>query len=325
MGVKIAGCKFYVPEKKLTNFELEKMVDTSDEWILQRTGIKERHITEENISSSDLAIKSSLEVIKEAKIKKEDINLIIVATVTSDYSVPSCANILQDKIGAKRAGAFDINSGCAGFIYGLIIGSQFIINNKCKNVLVVGVETLSKITDFTDRNTCVLFGDGAGSVILQKDGKDCGLLSFILGSDGEKYSAIIVPAGGSKIPASFETIEKKLHFIKMDGRAVFEFAVNKTADIIRDVVKKAKLNLPDIKYFLLHQANIRILESIRKKLDIPEDKILINIEKYGNTSSASIPILLSEAVSEGKIKKNDILLFAGFGAGLSWGACVWKW
>ncbi|MBT9164461.1 MAG: 3-oxoacyl-(acyl-carrier-protein) synthase 3 [candidate division WS2 bacterium] len=323
LGVKIAGCGFFVPERKLTNLDLEKMVDTSDEWILQRTGIKERYLTPEGVASSDLAVHSSLQAIKSAGIKK--IDLIIVTTVTPDYPVPAGANLLQDKIGATKAGAFDLNAGCSGFSYGLVTGSQFIISGNYKNVLVVGVDTLSRITDFTDRNTCVLLGDGAGSVVLQRDEGESGPVAFTLGSDGGKYDSIIVPAGGSLHPASIASIENKSHFVRMDGRAVFEFAVNKTVGVIQEVLDKARLNIKDIDYFLLHQANLRILEGISRKLKIPWSKILVNIDRYGNTSAASLPILLTEAINEDKIKKGQLLLFAGFGAGLSWGVTIWRW
>ncbi|MBT9130859.1 MAG: 3-oxoacyl-(acyl-carrier-protein) synthase 3 [candidate division WS2 bacterium] len=325
LGVKIAGCGFFVPERKLNNLDLEKMVDTSDEWILQRTGIKERYLAAEGVGSSDLAVHSSLQAIKSAGIRNEDVDLIIVATVTPDYPVPSCANLLQDKIGATRAGAFDLNAGCSGFAYGLMTGSQFIINGSYKNVLVVGVDLLSRITDFTDRNTCVLLGDGAGSVILQRDEGESGPLAFTLGSDGGKYDNIIVPAGGSLHPASITSLENKSHYVRMDGRAVFEFAVNKTAKVIQEVLQQAAIDIEHIDYFLLHQANLRILEGVSRKLKIPWSKILVNIDRYGNTSAASLPILLTEAVNEGKIKKGQLLLFAGFGAGLSWGVTIWRW
>lgn len=325
MGVKIAGCGFFVPERKLTNLDLEKMVDTSDEWILQRTGIKERYLAPDGLASSDLAVQSSLQAIKSARIKNEDIDLIIVATVTPDYPVPACANLLQDKIGATKAGAFDLNAGCSGFTYGLMTGSQFIINGNYQNVLVTGVDLLSRITDFSDRNTCVLLGDGAGSVILQRDEGESGPLAFTLGSDGEKYDSIIVLAGGSLYPASVTSVENKSHYVRMDGRAVFEFAVNKTVKVIQEVLHKAGLDIEHIDYFLLHQANLRILEGISRKLKIPWSKILVNIDRYGNTSAASQPILLTEAVSDGRIEKGQLLLFAGFGAGLSWGVTIWRW
>ncbi len=325
MGVKIAGCGFFVPERKLTNLDLEKMVDTSDEWILQRTGIKERYLAPDGLASSDLAVQSSLQAIKSARIKNEDIDLIIVATVTPDYPVPACANLLQDKIGATKAGAFDLNAGCSGFTYGLMTGSQFIINGNYQNVLVTGVDLLSRITDFSDRNTCVLLGDGAGSVILQRDEGESGPLAFTLGSDGEKYDSIIVLAGGSLYPASITSVENKSHYVRMDGRAVFEFAVNKTVKVIQEVLHKAGLDIEHIDYFLLHQANLRILEGISRKLKIPWSKILVNIDRYGNTSAASQPILLTEAVSDGRIEKGQLLLFAGFGAGLSWGVTIWRW
>lgn len=325
MGVKIAGCGFFVPERKLTNLDLEKMVDTSDEWILQRTGIKERYLAPDGLASSDLAVQSSLQAIKSARIKNEDIDLIIVATVTPDYPVPACANLLQDKIGATKAGAFDLNAGCSGFTYGLMTGSQFIINGNYQNVLVTGVDLLSRITDFSDRNTCVLLGDGAGSVILQRDEGESGPLAFTLGSDGAKYDSIIVLAGGSLYPASVTSVENKSHYVRMDGRAVFEFAVNKTVKVIQEVLHKAGLDIEHIDYFLLHQANLRILEGISRKLKIPWSKILVNIDRYGNTSAASQPILLTEAVSDGRIEKGQLLLFAGFGAGLSWGVTIWRW
>lgn len=321
----IRGTGSFVPEKVLTNAELEKMVDTSNEWIMTRTGIKERRIADEKTAASDLAYHSSLRALEAAGVKAEDLDLIIVATITPDMFFPSTACILQDKLSAKKAVAFDLAAACSGFIYGLSVADQFIKNNVYQNILLVGTETLSKITDWTDRNTCVLMGDGSGAVVLGPGEKDEGLLSFYLGADGSSGELLKMPGGGSRAPATHQTIDERLHYIKMRGNELFKVAVKVLAKSVGEALKRAGLSGEEVDLFIPHQANIRIIKAATGKIGISPDKVYINIEKYGNTSSASIPLALDEAVRKGKIKKNDIIVLDAFGGGLTWGACVIRW
>lgn len=323
--VGISGIGSFVPEKILTNHDLSQMVDTSDEWIVERTGISERRIGREDISTSDLGTEAAKRALKDANLKAEDIDLIIVATITPDHLFPSTACIIQHNLGAINAAAFDINAACTGFIYGVVTGAGFIKSGMYNRVLVIGGENLSKVVDWKDRNTCVLFGDGAGACVLERCDEGYGILSYELGADGENREVLIQPAGGSKIPASMETIEKNLHTIKMDGREVFKFAVRTMDRASTSVLKKVKLDVEDIDLLIPHQANIRIIDAARKKLDLPMDKIYVNLDRYGNMSSASVPVALDEAVREKKIKKGDNILLVAFGAGLTWGALILKW
>lgn len=325
MSVGIIGTGSFVPEKKLTNFDLEKMVDTSDEWIVSRTGIKERRIAKREQASSDLAYEAALEAIANAGITAEDLDLIIVATVTPDHAFPSTASILQAKLGANKAAAYDISAACSGFLYGLATGSQFINSGLYKYVLVIGVETLSKITDWTDRNTCVLFGDGAGAAVLGPVASGFGFLSFELGSDGSGGDLLKQPAGGSRLPASKETVDERLHFIQMAGSEVFKFAVKIMEQSAINVLEKAGLTKEDIDFLVPHQANLRIIDYAVKRLKLAEDKVVVNLDKYGNMSSASIPVALHEAVTAKKISEGDNVLLVGFGGGLTWGATLLKW
>jgi len=322
--VGIIGVGEYLPKKVLTNADLEKMVDTSDDWITTRTGIKERRIAAKNEATSDLAIMAANDALKDAGLKAQDVELIIVATVTPDMSFPSVSCLVQNAIGAAKACCFDVSAACAGFVYAVIIAQQFLARSVYKNALVIGSEVLSSITDWEDRNTCVLFGDGAGAAVL-KPVSSGGILSTYLGANGSLGHLLSLPAGGSRSPASHQTIDKRLHYIKMSGNELFKVAVNVMADAAVKVVKDAGLAVEDVSYFIPHQANLRIISAVAKKIGLPENKIYLNIARYGNMSSASTATALCEAVKEGKIKKGDVVVLDAFGAGLVCGACAIKW
>lgn len=322
--IGIIGVGEYLPSRILTNADLEKMVDTSDEWITTRTGIKERHLASENEATSDLAIKAGRSALIDAKVNPQDLDLIIVATITPDMQFPSVASILQNALGAKNAACFDISAACAGCVYGLSIAHQFLRGGTYKNALVIGAEKLSSITDWKDRNTCVLFGDGAGAMVLGEV-KSGGILSTYLGCDGSRTDLLNLPAGGSRCPASFETVEKRLHYLKMQGNELFKIAVKSMTEAAEVVLKQAGLKFSDVDLIIPHQANSRIIMAVAKKLDLTEDKIFLNIERCGNMSSASTATALCEAVKEGRVKKGDIILLDSFGAGLVWGASVIEW
>ncbi|WP_127585765.1 beta-ketoacyl-ACP synthase III [Paenibacillus koleovorans] len=323
--VGIWGTGMYVPERVLSNAELEKMVDTNDEWIVTRTGIKERRIASAEQASSDLAYHASVEALANAGITAEDLDLIIVATITPDMAFPSTSCILQDKLGAKKAAAFDLSAACSGFIYGLANAANFIATGIYKHVLVVGTECLSKITDYTDRNTCILFGDGAGAVVLGEVEEGRGFRSFELGADGSGGPLLTAAGGGSRNPISQEVLESKKQFIYMAGKEVFKFAVKIMGSAGEEALRKAGLDKTDIDLLVPHQANFRIIQSSLERLSLPEDKCMINLNKYGNMSAASIPVALAEANKEGRIKPGDTLLLVGFGGGLTWGATVLVW
>jgi len=322
--VGIIGVGEYFPEKVLTNHDLEKMVDTSDEWIVTRTGIRERHIVSQGQATSDLAVKAARSALQDARLKPQDLDLILVATVTPDMQFPSVACLVQHALGAKKASCFDISAACAGFVYGMVVAQQFIVNGVYKNVLVVGAETLSSVTDWHDRSTCVLFGDGAGAAVFSEV-KRGGILSVYLGSDGSKADLLMVPAGGSRYPATHQTVEKRMHYVKMQGNEVFKLAVNIMTESALIALQKAGLKCQDVDCFIPHQANLRILQAIVKRLGLPESKIFLNIDKYGNVSSASTAAALCQAVKSKRIKKGDIVLLDAFGSGLVWGACVIEW
>jgi len=322
--IGIIGVGEYLPEKILTNADLEKMVDTSDEWITTRTGIKQRHLVGEGQAASDLAAKASEKALCSAGLTAKDIDLIIVATVTPDTQFPSTACYVQAKIGAEKAICFDISAACAGFVYALISAQQFIKGGLCKRALVIGAEVLSSITDWTDRSTCVLFGDGAAAVVLSEVPSG-GIISSYLGSNGNMTRLLLVPAGGSRQPATRESVESHLHYIKMQGNELFKLAVNIMTRAAEQVLKQTNLTFSDVDIVIPHQANSRIIMAVAKKLGLEEDKVYLNIEKYGNMSSASTVIALCEAAKEGRIKKGDIVLLDAFGAGLVWGACLIEW
>lgn len=323
--VGVIGTGKYVPEKTLTNSDLEKIVETSDEWIVSRTGIRERHIAAPEQATSDLAYEAAVKAIASAGMAVEELDLIIVATVTPDMVFPSTACILQDRLGAKGAAAFDLSAACSGFVYGLATATSFIQAGVFRNALVIGADCLSRITDYTDRNTCVLFGDGAGAVVLGEVSAGRGFRSFDLGAEGAGGSLLKLEAGGSRLPASAQTIENKLHYIDMNGREVFKFAVRIMETATDTVLGKAGLDKDDIDVFVPHQANIRIIQSARQRLNLLEEKVMINVDKYANTSAASIPLALVEAAEEGRMKEGDRVLMVGFGGGLTWGAAVLVW
>lgn len=310
MGTGIIGIGRELPEKILTNFDLEKMVDTNDEWIRTRTGIEERRIADDNTDTSDIALAAAKKAIADAGIHPEDIDMIMVATVTPDQSFPSVACMIQERLGAKKAAAMDLSAACAGFMYGMVTAKQFIDTGVYKYVLVVGVEKLSKITNWEDRNTAVLFGDGAGAAVLGKVSDGRGILSFELGADG---------SGGKHLYLDDED------YIYMNGREVFKFAVRQMGESSENVLVKAGLSKEDVDFLIPHQANIRIMEASRQRLDLPEEKLSKTVHKYGNTSAASIPISLVEELEAGKIKEDDVLVMVGFGGGLTWGAIAMRW
>ncbi len=314
----------YLPKTVLSNADLEKMVDTSDEWITTRTGIKERRIVSKQEAVSDLAMKAAEEALKDAKVKPQDLDLLIIATITPDMQFPSTACFVQAALGAKNAVCFDISAACSGFLYGLVTAQQFIARGVYKNALIIGAEVLSGVTDWEDRNTCVLFGDGSGAVVLGEV-KSGGMLSSYLGSDGNYADLLMLPGGGSRNPATHKTIDGRLHYIKMRGNELFKIAVKAMTNAATHALSNAWLSPKDVDLLIPHQANVRIISAVAKRLGLSEDKVYLNIERYGNTSSASTAIALCEAVKEGRIKKGDILVLDAFGAGLVWGACVIKW
>jgi len=321
----ITGIGSYLPSKVLTNYDLERMVDTSDDWIIQRTGIKERRIVENGQITSDLATHASLRAMEDAGVSPNDLDMIITSTITPDHIFPSTACYIQQKIGAGRASAFDILAACAGFIYALSIGQSFVNSGAMETVLVVGAECLSKITDYTDRTTCVLFGDGAGAVIIQKSRTKHEILSTSLAADGAQADVLIMPGGGAKNPASLESVQQRTHYIQFKGKEVFKLAINNITNLIIDTVNKNGLSLEDIDLIIPHQSNLRIIEATMEKLGLPMEKAFVNIDKYGNTSSASIPIAIDEARKEGRLSKGDIVMLVAFGGGLTWGSSVIRW
>ncbi|MFH1239126.1 MAG: beta-ketoacyl-ACP synthase III [bacterium] len=323
--IKIIGTGSYLPERILTNADLEKMVDTSDEWIVTRTGIKERHIAASNEASSDLAVKAARKAIEKAKIKPEDIDLIIVATVTPDMFFPSTACLVQTQLGINNAAAFDVSAACSGFIYALSIAKQYLETGTSKLALVIAAETLSRITDWQDRNTCVLFGDGAGAAVLKKEEGDSGLLAFYLGADGQYGDLLNMPAGGSRMPATEDTVKQRMHFLKMSGNAIFKVAVQSMIKSSQEVLKKSGLKCEDVNLVIPHQANIRIIEAMAKKVGIPMERVFLNIQKCGNMSSATTAVGLDEAYREGRIKKRNIVELVAFGGGFTWGGCIMRW
>lgn len=310
MNVGILGTGHYLPEKVLTNADLEKMVDTSDEWIQTRTGIKERRIAPDHIDASDMAYFAAKDALEEAGVAPEEIDLIIAATVTADTPFPGVSSLIQARLGATKAATMDVSAACTGFVYALVTGEQFIKTGAFDKVLVIGVDKLSKILDWSDRNTCVLMSDGAGAAVIGKVSDGRGILSFELGGDGS----------GSEL-----LYQNEKGFITMNGREVFKFAVKQMPESSVNVLDKAGLTKEDVDYLIPHQANIRIMEAARKRLGVPEDKMATTIQKYGNNSAASIPIALSESVKDGKIKEDDVIVLVGFGGGLTWGALALRW
>jgi len=316
----------YVPPRVLTNADLEKMVETTDDWIMQRTGIRERHIAEPGVGTSDLAKEAALEAIRRAGLTPADIDLIIVGTVTPDMLFPSTACLLQDKIGATRAWGFDLSAACSAFTYALTVGSQMVAAGAATNVLVVGADVMSSIIDYTDRATCVLFGDGAGAVVLGvSEDPSIGILDFEHQVDGSGGSALCMPAGGSRRPASHETVDQRLHFVKQEGQAVFKFAVRNTGDICERLLQRNQVTANDLDLFVSHQANRRIIMSAADRIGMPEDKVIINIDRFGNTTAGTIPLALNDAITGGRLKKGDLILLASVGAGFTVGSVLVRW
>jgi len=324
-SVGIIGTGSYLPTKIVTNQDLEKTVETTSEWIVDRTGIKERRIADPGIATSDLAALAAEKAMIDAGVTADEIDLIILATCTPDMGVVSTACLVQDKIKASKAAAFDLSAACSGFAYGLVVGSQCIKTGLYKKVLVIGAETLSRILDWTDRNTCVLFGDGAGAAVLSEVPAGYGILGVDLGAQGSGADFLKVSAGGSRLPATNETVNQRQHFVTMNGSEVFKFAVKVMGESALRALDNAGLSHTDIDCLVPHQANIRIINSAAKRLKVPMEKVMVNVDKYGNTSAATIPIALDEAIKCNKIKNDDIVVLVGFGGGLTWASCVMKW
>jgi len=322
----IAGTGASLPEHVITNKYLESLVDTSDEWIITRTGIRERRKLEDGSTGVDLSENASREALKNAGISAEEIDLIIVATVTPDHPTPSSACILQSRLGALKAAAFDISAGCTGFIYATAVAHQFMSTGLYQNVLVVGVEILTRYTNWEDRSTCVLFGDGAGAVVLrQTDDAERGIIDFQLKSDGRGADLLIIPAGGNAMPASEESLKNNLHTIKMNGNEIFKFVVKAIEEVIVCMLESNNYKPEDVDFLFLHQANLRIVEHVRKRMKLPQEKVPANIDRFGNTSSATIPIMLHEEVTAGRLTRGNLIGMGAFGAGITWGGIIMKW
>ena len=325
MKAKITATAKYLPKKTLTNIDLEKMVDTTNEWILSRTGIEKRHLVEEGEATSDMCKNVAKELLKKSNKSPEEIDLILVATSTPDYPVVSTAALVQDKIGATNAWGYDIVAACTGFVYAMETGAKFVESGKYKNVIVIGADTMSSIIDYTDRNTCVIFGDGGGGVLLEPSDDDSGVLDSLLYADGSGYQYLTVPAGGSLNPASKSTVDKGMHYVFQDGKTVFKFAVKNMAEVSKEILDKNDLTGKDVKLFIPHQANKRIIDAAADRCGLQSEQVLVNINKYGNTTAGTIPIALDDAVEEKMLNKGDILLFAAFGGGFTWGSMLIKW
>ena len=322
--VGIEGLGFYLPSKILTNADLEKIVETSDEWIQTRTGIRERRIAADGENTSDLAVAAARKALEAAKLKPTDLDLILVATMTPDMPCPATSCIVQSKLGAPQAAATDVAAACSGFVYGLVMGQQFVASGTYQHVLVVGAEVLSRVVDWTDRSTCVLFGDGAGAAILGPTTQGQ-ILSTHLGSDGARADLLKVPAGGVAQPASHASVDGRGHFLKMNGTEVFKHAVRAMSEAALKAIEKAGLTPEQIACVIPHQANIRIIEAVVERAGMPLSKVYLNVERYGNMSAASTIVALCEAVRDGRVKKGDYALLVAFGAGLTWGSCVLRW
>lgn len=316
----------YLPERRLTNFDLEKMVDTSDEWIRTRTGIRERRLLDKGLGSSHMAIEAARQVLSQRGIAPDEIDLIIVSTVTPDMMFPATACLVQDGIGAKRAWGFDLSAACCGFLYAFVVGAKFVETGAHRKVLVIGADKMSSIIDYTDRETCVLFGDGAGAALLEPtDDPGMGLLDFLFQVDGSGGQFLRMPGGGSLNPPTHETVDKKMHFVHQDGRAVFKFAVPSMADVSAEILRRNGLTGDDLALFVPHQANLRIIDAAARRMGIGDDKVAVNIGSYGNTTCGTIPIGLAEASEEGRLKKGDLVVLASAGAGFTWGSALLRW
>jgi 3-oxoacyl-[acyl-carrier-protein] synthase III len=324
-GAKITALGCYVPPRVLTNRDLERMVDTSDEWIVQRVGIRERHIAAPEMATSDMAVLAACAALNQRGISGGEIEVILVCTVTPDMMFPSTACLVQDRIGAKGAWGFDLVAACSGFIYGLTTAAHLVKSGAHKKVLVIGADTMSRIIDYTDRATCILFGDGAGAMLVEPGEADEGFLDFLNEIDGSGGDALKMPAGGSRLPASAETVAQRLHFVKQEGQTVFKYAVRKTYEVCRELLQRHGLTASDIKLLIPHQANARIITAAADRLGLREDQVVIDIERFGNTTAATIPLAARDAIEAGRLKKGDLVMFASVGAGFTVGANLWRW
>jgi 3-oxoacyl-[acyl-carrier-protein] synthase-3 len=322
---RIIGTGSSVPKKVLTNHDLEKMVDTSDAWIFERTGIRERRVCEKGQTTSDLAYEASVRALKAAHISAQDLDLIIVGTLTPDSAMPSLGCVLQAKLHAKKAAAFDVYAACSGFLYGLSIADGFIRSGMHETILVVGAEALSRYTDWEDRTTCVLWGDGAGAAVVQRHAGKRGILSTHLHSDGSYGDVLHIPGGGAAHPATHDTVARRMHYIKMKGNETFKIAVRALEDVVQEALDHNKVTAEEIDLLVPHQANLRIIQAMAKRLNMPMEKVVLTIHKYGNTSAASIPMALDEAVRDGRIRENSLILLEAFGGGLTWASALIRW
>ena len=322
---KIVSVGAYAPKRILTNADLEKIVETNDEWIVQRSGIRERHIADETEATSDLALKAAQQALERANLVPDDIDFIAVGTTTPDMFFPTVGNILQHRLGCKRVGSVDMLAACAGSVYSLSIGAQFIQTGKYRRVLCVGAETLSKITDFTDRGTCVLLADAAGAAVLEASTDESGLIDFDLYSDGQYWDLLYMPGGGARNPATHETVDKGMHFAKMKGAEVFKVAVRMFAECTEAILSRNGFTADDVNLFIPHQANLRIIEAAAKRVNLPMERVFVNVDRYGNTGAASVYVALEEALAGGRIKKGDLILIAAFGGGFAWGTALMRW
>ncbi len=322
---RVIGVGSYAPKRVLTNADLEKRVETNDEWIVQRSGIRERHIAEEGEATSDLALRAAQQAIERANLVPEDIDFIAVGTTTPDMYFPSVGNILQQRLGCRRVGSVDMLAACASSIYSLSIGAQFIQTGKYQRVLCVGAETLSRITDFTDRGTCVLLADAAGAAVLAPSTDDRGIIDFDLYSDGQYWELLYMPGGGSRNPATRETVDARMHYAKMKGAEVFKVAVRMFSESTAWILERNGFTAKDVDLFIPHQANLRIIEAAAKRVNLPMERVFVNVDRYGNTGAASVYVALEEAVSSGRLKRGDLVLLAAFGGGFAWGAALMRW
>jgi len=322
---KIVSVGAYAPKRIVTNADLEKMVETNDEWIVQRTGIRERRIVDENEATSDLAVRAAQQALERANLLPEDVEFIAVGTTSPDMIFPTVGNIVQHRLGCRRAGSVDMLAACAGSVYSLSIGSQFIQTGKYRRVLCVGAETLSKITDFTDRGTCVLLADAAGAAVLEASTDESGLIDFDLYSDGQYWDLLYMPGGGARHPATHETVDKRMHFAKMKGAEVFKVAVRMFAECTEAILSRNGFTADDVNLFIPHQANLRIIEAAARRVNLPMERVFVNVDRYGNTGAASVYVALEEALAGGRIKKGDLILIAAFGGGFAWGTALMRW
>ena len=321
----ITGMGVYAPKRILTNADLERIVDTSDAWIVQRSGIRERHVAEDGEATSDLALPAAQQALDRANLLPDDIDFIVVGTTTPDHFFPSTANLVQHRLGCRRVGSVDVLAACAASIYSMTIGAQFIQTGKYRRVLCIGAETLSKITDFTDRGTCVLLADAAGAAVLEATDDDRGLIDADLYSDGQYADLLHMPAGGSRAPATHETVEARGHYAKMKGSEVFKVAVRMFEDCTVQLLQRHGLSAKDVDLFIPHQANLRIIEAATKRVGLPMERVFVNIDRYGNTGAASVYVALAEAVASGRLRRGDLVLLAAFGGGFAWGAALIRW